>query len=402
MKGKLKAIFAGMLALIFVFAFAACGEGGEDAGTGDDGGNEPVTGKISMVSRICLDISDGSMKMPYFTEDEEGTIEWSTDAASVAAITEDGTIYPVAEGVAVITAKMGGSYAECEVEITDYGYDKYVKLSTVEDVEELIESKDYTKSSKKYCLTNDIDFEGKVIQPLGGWETDAFKATLDGRGFALKNFKIENPESCKTINGDTGAEEYFGVSLFPAIDGGTVRNLSLINVSYTGLGFTGGIAGKLESGTIENCFVRGVINSTKGFDYSIPSGGICGIMGANARVKNNFIDLDILGGYVFAGFNFGTGSNCVARANSITAIRNGEDLMFQTITTGKPGDEGLAEDAQLKKFDTENTVLLKETQLSNLRNYTFSQSGSNWAIYTGYMAFVARPDGSLPDWAKLA
>ena len=403
MKRKLKIFAACFMALALAVGFAACGDketGGDDNG-GDNGGSGD--GRITMVSRLCVDLSDDPMPMPYFVSGEEGTVEWSVDSPSVAAVTEDGTLYPVAIGTAVVTAKMGGSYAECEVEVTDYGYDSYTELSTAEDVIELIESGDYAQKNKKYCLTNDIDFAGQVIQPMGGWQSDAFKATFDGRGYALKNFRIENPESCKTTNEDTGADEYFGVSLFPYINGGTVRNLALIGVNYTSFGFTGGIAGQLENGTIENCFVQGVVKADPGTSSNVPSGGICGIMGAGAVVKNCFMDLDVVGGYVFAGFNFGTGSNCVARKQSISYIAEGhEDMLFEAITTGKPGDAGLAEDAELEKFDKDNTILIEETQLTSLRNYSFSERGSNWAIYSGYMAFVARPDGSLPDWAKIA
>lgn len=402
LKKILSVVLAAALAL-FVLPAAAC-TGGTESNDVDDGGvtvETPIEGgTVTMVSRISIDISDGALQLPYTLTDGDGPVTFVSDYASVAAVDASGKLYPVAAGVANITAKTATSSKTFEVNVTNI-YSSYTKLRTAEDIENLIKTKGYTKTNNKYCLANDIDFGGKQIEPLGSWGgADAFNAVFDGRGYALKNFKIDKPEACKTVDENTGEAQYFGVSLFPYVGKGTIRNLNLIGVYYEGYGFTGGVAGQVESGRIENCFVQGVINSTSGFASSVPSGGVCGIIGKNAVVKDNFIDLDILGGFVFAGFNFGEGSNCVARAQSITAVRNGEELMFQTDNTGKSGEEGAAENAELTEFDKNTCRLLAENQLTNLKNYTFSDD-SNWAFMQGYMAFIARPDGIAPDWAAI-
>ena len=361
-----------------------------DDGKGDI--NIDVGGAVDMVSRISIDLSDDPLLLP-FTIEGGGAATFKSDYSSVAAVDKSGMLYSIAVGVANITVSSATASATVEVEVTDE-YDSYVRLRTVEDVEDLIAGTAYTKSNN-YCLACDIDFGGKTIRPFGGWgdKTKAFNATLDGRGYALKNFKIENPESCKDENG-----RYFGVSLFPYIGTGVVRNLNLIGVDFTGYGFTGGIAGQLEAGLIENCFVQGRINSTDGFTSSVPSGGLCGIIGAKGKVIDCFMDLDILGGYVFCGFDFGSGSNCAARAESITAVRNGEELPFQTDDTGNGNPD---ENKQLKEFSKNDCSLLAETQLTSLRSYKFS-SNANWAVKHGYMAFIARPDGVAPSWAKIS
>ena len=402
---KLKILLPALLLLLSLALFAACGGNNDgDNGNKDDGNNQNQTekpdgedktpagtgGTVTIASRISIDIDDEPLVIPYELTGGDGPVEWKSESPSVAIVL-DGKLRPIMAGTTKITAKTSTSSTAFEVVVTDE-YRSYTKISTVEDFENIVANKRYTSSSRKFCLENDIDFGGKTIQPLGGWNDtkNAFKATFDGRGFALKNFKIVNPESCKDD------EYYFGVSLFPYIVGGTVRNLSIVNATLTGTGFTGGIAGQLESGLIENCYINGTVTATEGFAMSVPAGGICGIMGAKAQVKDVFLDADVLGGFVFAGFNFGTGSNCAVRESAITALKNGEELLFCTDDTGNGNEE---ENKQLKEFDKKTCLILKDNGLTSLKNYPFSES-SNWAIMSGYKAFIARADGKAPDWAK--
>lgn len=397
MKRILKIIALCALVALVALSLFACAGTPQDP---DDGKGEEASA-IRMIPKMNIDMIDGKIEIPYELTEGDGPVSWSSESSSIAAVTQQGELYPIAKGTTTIVAKAGQSRAECEVTVTDL-YASYTKLSTAEDIENLAASKNYTKKSKKYYLANDIDFDGKTIQPLGGWSDpdNVFNATFDGRGFALKNFKIEKPESCKTVNAETGAEEYFGVSLFPCV-GGKICNLNLIGVDFSGFGFTGGIAGELKSGaSISNCFVQGKINATGGFDSSVPAGGVCGIMGKSAKVTDVYIDADILGGFVFAGFNFGDGSHCAARKNSISAFVRGEELMFQTDDTGKEGDQGQAENEQLKEFDEETCAVLEDTELTHLKYYHFSED-SSWTVMSGYMAFLARPDGAAPEWAVL-
>lgn len=415
-KIKKLAILVALLIAASPMMLAACGEPSDTEGDGSQGGQSNPTqdgegdgsssgtagGIVTVPSRINIDIDDGPLVLPYTLTGGEGPVEWTSDYSSVAAVDANGKLYPVTEGTTTITARTSTYVTTFEVNVTDL-YGSYTKISTADQIENLAKSTAYNKKTAKYCLTNDIDFGGREIQPIGGWGDagKAFNAIFDGRGYALKNFVIREPESCKVVDETTGNAEYFGVSLFPFVDTGTIRNLSLVNVRFEGTGFTGGIAGQLESGLIENCYVSGTVSAAEGFTKSVPSGGICGIMGAKGVVKDVFMSADVLGGFVFAGFNFGTGSNCVARAEAITAVRNGETLLLCTDNTGKTGEEGDAENEQLKQFDEATSLILKDTMLTALRNYPFTRS-SNWAIMSGYTAFVARPDGIAPEWAKSA
>lgn len=267
-------------------------------------------------------------------------------------------------------------------------YADYVKLSTVQDIIDLAASKDYNKFENKYCLVNDIDFQGAEIQPLGGWDNNdlAFNATFDGRGYALMNFKINNPENCKSTDGN-----YFGCCLFPFINAGTVKNLNLIGVNFTATGFVGGIAGKCESGIIENCFVQGgTVNSLMGYVWwDVYAGGIVGVAGANATINNCFIDINVAGGWVMAGVNFGKGSGCVARKSRLTL----DNPQFQV-------DRYQNDDVTSALRDFTDSKLIQENELSSLANYTFTDK-SAWTISDGYMAYLVREDGKAPAWAKL-
>lgn len=377
----------------------------------------PATGSgtLTLPDAIAVDISDGNVHMPYEISGARSEIVWKSANSTVAVVASD-LLIPVSEGETVITATMNGEASACKVFVTDE-YSAYTVIRTAEQFIAVTKSRAYTGRTKKYCLGNDIDFGGAVIEPMGGWDADGktvtghnFNATFDGRGYALKNFRIENPESCIPAPDDSGATAqaagatlYFGVSLFPRVQYGTIRNLNLIGVDFDGYGFTGGIAGICEAGIIENCYVRGKINATGGYTDSVPAGGICGIMGKNAVVANCFVDLEIGGGFVFCGFNFGYGRGCNAVTELLAA-----DMPFQTDSTGKDNPD---EDKQLTAFRMTENKRLEATELDDLDNYAFDAFENPadyrvkhkpfWAVADGYKAFIPRPDGKTPSWAML-
>ena len=126
--------------------------------------------------------------MPYTLNGGDGPVSWSSDYASVAAVDKTGKLYPVAPGTATITASTSSHTKKFTVNVTDI-YRSYIRISTVGQFENLAKTKDYTRTTKKYCLGNDIDFGGATIKPLGVWgdSKSAFNCTFDGRGYALKN-----------------------------------------------------------------------------------------------------------------------------------------------------------------------------------------------------------------------
>lgn len=142
-----------------------------------------------------------------------------------------------------------------------------------------------------YKLTNDIDLSaygadwdgGKGWLPIGNGTFDGFKGTFDGDGHSITGLYINR----------TGQH----VGLFGTIDGGTVRNVAVINMDITGDSFAGGIAGMVsDNSTVESCFVSGIIRN------SYCAGGIVGYANGDysfsmkyGEIKNCYTNVDVTG-----------------------------------------------------------------------------------------------------------
>ena len=125
-------------------------------------------------------------------------------------------------------------------------------------------------------LTQSIDLQGKLFIPIAaGKGTPSYGGIFDGQGYTIKNLFIDASEIVKPENGgnNTFAQN---VALFAVLKGGTVRNLSLENVSIYAASSAGdvgtsgkdnpisvgAIAGFVESGTINGCAASGKIETS--------------------------------------------------------------------------------------------------------------------------------------------
>ena len=124
----------------------------------------------------------------------------------------------------------------------------YIDISTVEELKGLSGQKD------NYRLVNDIDLTGVEWTPI-----DNFKGILEGNGKKISGFSI----SSNKIN----------LGLFSTL-GGTVKNLSLVDVSINCTGDEGTVGALCgtNTGTIENVVVSGEISAK----YYNNVGGIAG------------------------------------------------------------------------------------------------------------------------------
>ncbi len=138
--------------------------------------------------------------------------------------------------------------------------------------------------NKHFILTADIDldpnlpgymvFDRAIIAPNvndanSSWQFEGttFTGIVDGKGYKIRNLTIRSNTS-----------EYIG--LFGYVDpSGLIQNLSLENVSITGSGRIGGLAG-YSSGAIINCYTTGSIFSENG---SSLLGGLVGINRGSIR-----------------------------------------------------------------------------------------------------------------------
>lgn len=112
--------------------------------------------------------------------------------------------------------------------------------------------------SAHFKMISDIEFaesdfaeEGDFYNDALGWEpigytTDSFTGVFDGGMHSISNLYFNR------------TEDYLG--LFGTVeDEGQISNVVLYNVKFTGKNYVGGIAGRLISSTISNCYVNGEI-----------------------------------------------------------------------------------------------------------------------------------------------
>jgi hypothetical protein len=391
----MKRCFLTFLVFTLILFVSACQNNNEDSSL--DG----QEGEIVLPVAMHVDSSDGMVKIPVATDVNENLIAWSSDNTSVVTIDNEGNVLAHANGNVTITATSGTYTTTMQLVATKDKYTNYTRIKSKLEFLFIFSNPDnFNSPDKLYVLDTDIDFNGDNISPIGGWDLSnddtpidpnrQFRATLDGRGYALKNFRIVNPLSTKVD------QYYFGVSLIPFIYDGKVVNLNIIDALFSGSGFTGSIAGKIEKGLIENCFVRATVTSTLA-NLGVPAGGIAGIIGADAVVKNVFLDVRVVSGFIYSGFNFGTSSNSVAV--STTLADNPRRPIIPTAITTNKGDEH--EDAALKQFIDSKRIT--DEELGDINNYPFTNDAKTffWVIKEGYMPYLIRKDGLTPDWAKI-
>ena len=165
-----------------------------------------------------------------------------------------------------------------------------------------------TKEETKICavLTAAIDLNNEPWTPIGNYtEVNKiyYEGTFDGGGYTISGLNVTGKFRC--------------ASLFGAVKGGTIKNLTVAgnvshNYSSTGLDcHVGGIVGSaLDAATIENCSNNCSVTGGSGDVI----GGIAGSNINNARIIDCYNVGTITGTIMetggVTGFNIGTISNC--------------------------------------------------------------------------------------------
>ena len=165
-----------------------------------------------------------------------------------------------------------------------------------------------TKEETKICavLTANIDLKNEEWTPIANYTTTNeifYEGTFDGGGYTISGLNVTGKFRC--------------ASLFGAVKGGTIKNLTVAgnvshNYSSTGLDcHVGGIVGSaLDAATIENCSNNCSVTGGSG-DFI---GGIAGSNIDNARIIDCYNVGTITGTIMetggVTGFNMGTISNC--------------------------------------------------------------------------------------------
>ena len=165
-----------------------------------------------------------------------------------------------------------------------------------------------TEEETKICavLTANIDLKNEEWTPIANYTTTNeifYEGTFDGGGHTISGLNVTGKFRC--------------ASLFGAVKGGTIKNLTVAgnvshNYSSTGLDcHVGGIVGSaLDAATIENCSNNCSVTGGSG-DFI---GGIAGSNIDNARIIDCYNVGTITGTIMetggVTGFNTGTISNC--------------------------------------------------------------------------------------------
>ncbi len=161
---------------------------------------------------------------------------------------------------------------------------------------------------------NDLDLsayasadEGKGWMPIGNVD-NLFKGNFNGNRKVITGLYINRPNA-----NDVG--------LFGRMNGGTVKNLHIVDAVITGAYNVGGVAGRVIGGAVQGCSVSGTITGTG------TVGGVTGILDGSAKAEACYVNgtvkgnIDNIGGIVGWVYD-GTVQNCYA-----TGAVNGQDLL---------------------------------------------------------------------------
>ena len=163
-----------------------------------------------------------------------------------------------------------------------------------------------TYSDKYIQLTTDINLNNKEWLPIGEKEGDKFSGTFDGQ-----NHKIEWLSITATPEIDNKATFDGYAGFFGAINGGTVKNLSVYG-SVSGKNVAGVVARVDGNSSVENCHNHATVTSTN----NAKAGGVICLTNAASITVQNCTNSGAVSG--------GTGGTAgiVGYANRGTSIKN--------------------------------------------------------------------------------
>ena len=244
----------------------------------------------------------------------------SLKTVNVPCSWENNPLYTFEEGVTVniahhnrnangacIVCKDGYATEPNKVSSTHYPElnDTHSGYYAIETMEQLCWFSDYVNkgnTSVNAVLTDDIVAGANDIWTPIGNDTNIYAGTFDGNNHTISGLYTNNELA-----------RYVG--LFGTISG-TVKNVGVTNVSFSGTYSVGGVCGENRSGTIQNCYSTGSI--TNGDQNA---GGVCGFNGGtiqNCHSECIVEGASFVGGV--CGYNNGTIQNCY----STGSITNGD------------------------------------------------------------------------------
>lgn len=256
-------------------------------------------------------------------------VYWETSDADVATVDKRGNVTGVAEGTAVISAETsdGRYFAECIVTVVakDIIWDGNTpteqpdgfetpdpedpkadpNLIVINDTQALAYfaaqvNEGNTFVGKTVKLARDLDLNNQPWTPIkgtmDGYSQNSFAGVFDGDGHTIFNLTTA---ADRATNTDVHAAD----GLFGTL-AGTVKNLTLKNVTVTGTHYVGGIVGYISLGaaTVDNCSVDGAkltsvpVMIGDAYDNGDKVGGIVGYV-YDGEIKNCTVKNATIRGY---------------------------------------------------------------------------------------------------------
>ncbi|MBR0360054.1 MAG: hypothetical protein IIX21_02965, partial [Clostridia bacterium] len=203
-----------------------------------------------------------------------------------------------------VMAETTGSFAGSGTSSDPY---KIATAQQLKEMRDFVNSGDGKKDDRKYfVLTDDIDLGGQEWTPIGFTEKTnqyAFTGTFDGDGHVIKNFKITEVPTFTNATA-TGISEGTtvycnNVGLFGAVQGGTIKNLGVENVSITvenktkdsatAITRVGALVGRL-TGTVTNCYAKNItcrkLDNCAGTNMS----GFIGVLRGKSTITDCYVN----------------------------------------------------------------------------------------------------------------
>lgn len=190
---------------------------------------------------------------------------------------------------------------------------EWVNISTAEQLRALAATTDTAELAKNYRLTADIDLGGTLFAGIGT-ASAPFTGIFDGQKHTVTGL---------VMNGENN------VGFFGVIDGATVKNLKLSNVSITGKQQVGALVGTAKAyldktnlannraSLIGNCTVTGVVTGQESV------GGLVGLNGSESDSKTGFSVASSIHGSSFNGTVNGTGNGTVDKIGGLAGDNSG-------------------------------------------------------------------------------
>ena len=256
----------------------------------DDNDNEEW---LITIEDLVFSVSKkGKVKFLYFARNNEDdpNIGQIGDAGNTGARVYMNLNIPTNLGITDISLDIDGlpgkkTQQELSSYIPIYTAEQFKKIASEETNYQIKDLNGNTIGSytmaknAQYALINDIDFSGvSDMKPIKGFEGE-----LEGNGCTLKGISIDvKGEKTYTniVTGETDRPNPSGV--FEYVKSASIKNLAIIDSSFSSSESGGGIAGQINDTEISNCYVKDCTLNT-----GSSSGGIVGFVGNNGGKINS-------------------------------------------------------------------------------------------------------------------